>query len=196
MGDPRNHGLTWTDAHKQQLNTLWDQNHGERHAIKYIANIMGRTTVSIECKLKSLGWAKVDECGNYQYIPEFERKQTTVTGPILTVNISSTSTNSCIDEGEKHMDLHKLLMENNRKYLVKPQKEIQMAFQIKVETKTFINGYDAVSLTDDALLSMIANAERELESIDKIINKPKMLVQRKEDLQKGIMQIVNIMDSK
>lgn len=91
------------------------------------------------------------------------------------------------------------LYKDCKQHLVEPStitEEKQMAFELKFETHTFINGNRADELSNDSLLGLIQKAEVELKNIDAIEHKPKMLVARKEELIKGIMNVVSLLDSR
>lgn len=54
---PHNHGQSWTDTDYRTLESLNARN----HKIAYIATHMGRTTLSIQCKLEKMGLAEPKE---------------------------------------------------------------------------------------------------------------------------------------
>lgn len=71
-----------------------------------------------------------------------------------------------------------------------------MAFGIKIEHKTYINGEALSNYSDDDLLALIARAEKTLEELSALKAQPKIVAARKEALQLGIQEITNILDAK
>lgn len=74
--------------------------------------------------------------------------------------------------------------------------EKPMTFAIKIETKTFINGQEVSTISEEDFFNLIFKAEQEVERLDRISNKPKALQARKEQLTTGIMSLVNFLDSR
>lgn len=73
------------------------------------------------------------------------------------------------------------------------QKETIM---IKIENKTFFNGADISAYSDDALFGKIQEAEKELERLEAIKNKPKKLEKKIADLKEGIKALVEAVDAR
>lgn len=67
---------------------------------------------------------------------------------------------------------------------------------IKIETKTFFNGADISTMTDDALFDNIQRAENEIQRLENIKTKPKRLTKKIEELQAGLKQLVEVLDSR
>lgn len=66
----------------------------------------------------------------------------------------------------------------------------------KVEQKTFINGVDAATLSDDHIFGLIAKAEQQIESLNKINNKPKKLQARIKDISAYVKDLVAYVDNR
>lgn len=62
---------------------------------------------------------------------------------------------------------------------------------IKVEQCTFVNGRNIADLNDDTLFAYIEQAERDLERLNAIKNKPTALAQRIADIEAGIKALVD-----
>lgn len=77
----------------------------------------------------------------------------------------------------------------------KPNEEPTMTAPT-IETKTFIQGEDAATLTDTQIFSKIAKLEAEIEKLDKIQNKPKKLVAVIEKLKEDINKLVEFVDAR
>ena len=67
---------------------------------------------------------------------------------------------------------------------------------ITVETRTFVNGVDAKQLSDDSIFAKIAEAEAEIERLNKIKRKPKALQARINALTAGIDALVALSDAR
>lgn len=67
---------------------------------------------------------------------------------------------------------------------------------ITVETRTFVNGVDAKQLSDDSIFAKIAEAEAEIERLNKIKRKPKALQARIDALTAGIDALVALSDTR
>ena len=67
---------------------------------------------------------------------------------------------------------------------------------ITVETRTFVNGVDAKQLSDDNIFAKIAEAEAEIERLNKIKRKPKALQARIDALTAGIDALVALSDAR
>lgn len=65
-----------------------------------------------------------------------------------------------------------------------------------IEKKTFINGVDASTLTDDQIFSVIKQAEAEIEGLELINNKPEKLGKKIAKLQKAIEKVRQYVDER
>ena len=86
--------------------------------------------------------------------------------------------------------------EQAAKKLTPTPKEPTMAKPISIETKTFINGIDATTLTDSQVYDLIASEEAKIAELGKIIAKPKKLVAEITKRQDGIHALVAHLDAK
>ena len=64
------------------------------------------------------------------------------------------------------------------------------------EIKTFIRGTDATTLNNEAIFSVITEAEARIEQLNKIEHKPKALKDEIEALQLGLQNIVTFVDGR
>lgn len=64
------------------------------------------------------------------------------------------------------------------------------------ETKTFIRGTDAAALSNEAIFSVITEAEARIEQLNKIEHKPKALKDEIEALNIGLQNIVTFVDGR
>lgn len=65
-----------------------------------------------------------------------------------------------------------------------------------IEKKTFINGVDASTLTDDQIFNVIKQAEAEIEGLELINNKPEKLGKKIAKLQKAIEKVRQYVDER
>lgn len=77
--------------------------------------------------------------------------------------------------------------------VAKPKEEFTM---IKVEKQTLLNGNRIETFSDDAIYNMIAAAEKKVEELETIKNKPKRLVKEIESRRADIQTLVDYLDSK
>lgn len=75
----------------------------------------------------------------------------------------------------------------------KPKEVITM---IKVEKQTLLNGNRIETFSDDAIYNMISAAEKKVEELETIKNKPKRLVKEIESRRADIQTLVDYLDSK
>lgn len=67
--------------------------------------------------------------------------------------------------------------------------------RIEITKKTFINGTDITTMTDDALFAKLAQAEAEVKELEAIEAKPKKLVARIKEVKQSIADLVKLMDA-
>lgn len=75
------------------------------------------------------------------------------------------------------------------------KKEPEMC-NIKVEKQTLLNGHKIETYKDDAIYTMIAEAEAKITDLEKIQNKPKRLVKEIESRRADVQTLVDYLDSK
>jgi len=75
-----------------------------------------------------------------------------------------------------------------------PKEELTMTANI--ETKTFIQGEDAANLSDGQIFDKIAKIEAKIDSLNKIVTKPKKLEKVIADLHGDIEKLVVFVDSR
>lgn len=76
-----------------------------------------------------------------------------------------------------------------------PTEEISMTAPT-IETKTFIAGREASTLSDEQIFSLIADLEAAADKLGKIRNKPKKLVANIEKVQADISKLVEYVDGR
>lgn len=129
----------------------------------------GRTKDSVVAKLVALG-SIVEDAGTGQYF--YARPSPLLSGKLqeaLKAHQESSDTDS------------------------QPTEAIQMP---NIETKTFIGGQDATTMSDMDIFKKIANLEMYIESLDKIKNKPQKLLAVIEATQADIDELVEYVDSR
>ena len=67
---------------------------------------------------------------------------------------------------------------------------------IKVETRTFVNGTDAISMKDNELFSLIAEQEKAISALVNIEHQPEKLVKRVNQMKKEIQELIVFIDSR
>lgn len=67
---------------------------------------------------------------------------------------------------------------------------------ITITTKTLVNGVDTANMTDSTLYDLIAKQEAAVADLEKIVNKPKKLVNEIAKRKAGIQALVDYLDSK
>lgn len=82
---------------------------------------------------------------------------------------------------------------NTATIVSKPKEEFTM---IKVEKQTLLNGTKIETFSDEAIYNMIAAAEKKVEELETIKNKPKRLVKEIESRRADIQTLVDYLDSK
>lgn len=77
-------------------------------------------------------------------------------------------------------------------------KEKQMALNNTklIETRTFINGVDASTLSDDQIFQVIAKVENDIKELENIENKPTKLIKKIEKAHKGIEKVLRYVDAR
>ena len=65
-----------------------------------------------------------------------------------------------------------------------------------VETKTFVNNQDVKEMSDDQIYAAISVSENEIKKLSDLKAQPKRLQKRIAELQKGVDDLVAILDAK
>ncbi len=68
--------------------------------------------------------------------------------------------------------------------------------QAIVQVRTFVNGVDASTLSDDQVFKTIGNLEGEIAKLEAIQNKPKALTARIEKFKQDIQDPVDLLDER
>jgi hypothetical protein len=77
-----------------------------------------------------------------------------------------------------------------------PQLRKEEPMTKNIETKTFIQGEDAASMSDSQIFTKIADLERKIEGLNKIVAKPQKLKNVIHELQLDIDKLVAFVDSR
>jgi len=78
----------------------------------------------------------------------------------------------------------------------KTKEKQPMKTPAKVEEKTFVNGTDAATMSDDDLFGLIADHEKEIAKLEAIKNQPKKLKERIAKINESIATLVKVVDER
>lgn len=82
------------------------------------------------------------------------------------------------------------------KQLTNPKPKTMEITVNKIETKTFINGSDAATLSDDQIFLLIARTEKDIEKLEAIKEKPKKLTIKITAMKNSVLELIKIVDSR
>jgi hypothetical protein len=109
-------------------------------------------------------------------------------------NTHNANVNKCAEIPEPPRHLDRAIAEQKAYY--NPNKSKDTSMTIKIESKTFFNGVDLATYTDDQLFGKISEAEKEVERLEAIVAKPKKLVKKIQELKDGIDALAAAIDAR
>lgn len=80
--------------------------------------------------------------------------------------------------------------------LPKADKEIPMSSTNFIQTKTFVNGVDISTMSDEAVYGLIGSMEKQIKSYDELGAKPASLVKKIETIKANIAALVKLVDER
>jgi hypothetical protein len=80
--------------------------------------------------------------------------------------------------------------------LPKADKEIPMSSTNFIQTKTFVNGVDISTMSDEAVYGLIGSMEKQIKSYDELGAKPASLVKKIETIKSNIAALVKLIDER
>lgn len=89
-------------------------------------------------------------------------------------------------------------LETQSKTQPEATKEIQMTIKnaTLIEKRTFINGVDASTMSDDDIFQVIAKAESEAQNLETILDKPEKLIKKIAGMCKAIAKVKQYVDNR
>lgn len=172
----QNHGKAWTEEHKSVLKEMFD----DGKSCLSMSLRLGRRPDAVAAKLEDLRRLHRSLDPSYGGVYEVSELHFKLRGLPNPYRVAQTDGDSVDDP----------------KPQPQPQPESTTMNAPAIETRTFIDGTDASSLSDEAIFLKIAKAEEQVAKYEKIVTKPKKLQAKIDAMKKAIQELADYVDSR
>lgn len=173
--------MVWSEEEEKNLENSFKV--GEK--LEHIAYKLQRTQAAVAARMRVLGMLQIDYDGYYRttyYVnPNWFRKRKVD-----------------IPYSDVEQEVAELIGKPKTVSQPKQPKEDKMAvaIDIKLESKTLINGLEAALMSDESLYDLLVKAETQISKWEAIKTKPNKLVKQIEDLKGRCKELADYIDSR
>ncbi len=170
-----NHGKKWTTGHLVKLYQMFTEGRDCQH----MSTTLGRYPEAVVAKMASCGMLIHDYANVYEVSEGYFKRKGLVNHYLLQAQPQSQPQPQAQPQSQPQ-----------------PQPETITMNAPTIETRTFIDGVDATTMSDEAIFSKIAKLEEQVDKYEKIITKPKKLQVKIDDIKKGIKELADYVDAR